>query len=322
MLFRTIVPALILVVSAGYGDSASGQSARPDSLPDFFALWDFDHPESTEAAFRAILPAARAASDIDYLAQLLTQIARTEGLQRRFADAHRTLDETEALLPRASATARVRYLLERGRAFNSSGHKDTARPLFDSAWDLARNERIDVLAVDAAHMIAIVCGPDSAIVWNEKAIAYAAQSQDPKARNWLASLENNLGWAYQDKGDYAKALELFRKALAGRQEQGRPGEIRIARWCIARCLRSLGRFDEALSAQEALRQEITASAAEPDGYVFEEIGECLLALGRLPEARPNFAKAYELLSQDPGMREDEAPRLARLKDMGSPPAAR
>ena len=109
------------------------------SLPDFDKLWDYNDPVDTERQFREILPAARASGTTAYLAELLTQIARTEGLQRRFHDAHRTLDEAEALLPSAADRARIRYLLERGRAFNSSRRQDEAREYFLTAFQLAQD---------------------------------------------------------------------------------------------------------------------------------------------------------------------------------------
>jgi hypothetical protein len=85
---------------------------------------------------------------------------------------------------------------------------------------------------------------------------------------------------------------------------------------VARTLRSLDRIEEALSRQMTLKDEFD-SAGEGDGYVFEEIGECLLALDRLEQARPYFLIAYELLIQDTWLLEREAERLARLKELGS-----
>jgi predicted negative regulator of RcsB-dependent stress response len=92
-------------------------------------------------------------------------------------------------------------------------------------------------------------------------------------------------------------------------------ETRIATWCVARTLRSLGRVDEALSKQMALKDE-EESAGEKDGFVFEEIGECLLVLNRAEEARPYFSKAYEILTEDTWLVEQEPDRLARLKLLG------
>jgi len=126
---------------------------------DFDTLWDYQRPEGTEAAFRALLPEAERGPDRSYHLQLLTQIARAQGLQRRFDAAHETLDVVEARLGDAPLVARLRYLLERGRVFNSSAAPDSARPLFQQAWDLSgAAPEVAFYAVDAAHMLAIVAG--------------------------------------------------------------------------------------------------------------------------------------------------------------------
>jgi tetratricopeptide (TPR) repeat protein len=279
---------------------------------DFDALWNYDDPATTEQQFRQLLPAAEANSDRSYHVQLLTQIARTQGLQRQFDAAHQTLNQAEKLLTDDLQTGRVRYLLERGRVFNSSGNPDQARPLFLQVWKLAQIIHEDFYAVDAAHMLAIVAPSDEQMQWNLKALVLAESSDQPRAHKWLGSLYNNIGWTYHDQQQYDKALTIFEKALHFREAQGDPSSIRIAKWCIARTLRSLGRTQEALDQQLALHAEHLADGSK-DGYVNEEIGECLLALGRSDESRPYFAQAYAQLSQDAWLTENEAPRLARLK---------
>lgn len=286
-----------------------------EPLPDFDAEWDFGHPDSTEAVFRSLLPAARESGDADYLAQLLTQIARTEGLQMRFDDAEETLAEAESLLTDDMKVARVRLLLERGRVFNSSKRREESKPYFLEAWDLAREAHADRFAVDAAHMLGIVEPGEKSVEWNRTAIDYAEKSADPKARAWLGSLYNNLGWTYHDQGAYETALDLFKKALAAREAEGKTPNIRIAKWCIARTLRSLGRTQEALEMQQQLLVELTADGAA-DGYVNEELAECLLALGRDAEAKAHFAAAYRILSQDEWLKRDEPDRLERLRRLG------
>lgn len=285
-------------------------------LPDIDSLWDFDHPDATEAAFAALLPLARASGDPDYLAQLLTQVARAEALQMKFDHASRTLDEAEAVITPETPTARVRLLLERGRVLNSSRRREESKPFFRQAWDLARESGAGGLAVDAAHMLGIAETGDAAAAWNREAIAYAEASTDPTARRWLGSLYNNLGWTVHDAGDAATALELFRKALAAREAEGKKGLIRIAHWCIARALRTLGRLDEALEIQRRLLAENEADGA-PDGYVHEEIAECLLARQDEAGATPHFAAAWRVLSEDPWLRRDEPARLERMRRLGS-----
>src|SRR5690349_11523532 len=102
---------------------------------DFDQLWDFDHPDQTEQRFRLLVPELQ--NNEPLLLEVITQIARTEGLQRRYDDAHRTLDDVERRLAPSLDRARVRYLLERGRVLNSSGEPEKARPLFLDAWGLA-----------------------------------------------------------------------------------------------------------------------------------------------------------------------------------------
>src|SRR5947209_14337771 len=104
------------------------------STVDFEALWNYQDPAGTEAAFRELLPAAGERGDAGYLAELLTQIARCEGLQRRFDEAHATLDEVRQLLSKATPRAHVRYLLERGRVHNTAGEADSAKDDFRAAW--------------------------------------------------------------------------------------------------------------------------------------------------------------------------------------------
>ncbi|MCA9939405.1 MAG: hypothetical protein KC418_12220 [Anaerolineales bacterium] len=285
-----------------------------DETTDFDPLWDYDHPAQTETLFRERL--AEAAPHTSYTAQLLTQIARTQGLQRQFAAAHETLDTAEAMLQPDWPRARVRYLLERGRVYNSARHPEEARPLFLTAWEEASAAGEDFYAIDAAHMMGIIEPPAAQMAWNLQAVALAEQTNDARARNWLGSLYNNMGWSWHDQEDYVQALAYFEKALAWRKQQGGRAQIRIARWCVARALRSLGEVETALAMQRELMAEYEA-AGEPGMYVLEEIAECLHALQRNPEeARRTFALAYAQLSQDPWLVANEPERLARLRQLG------
>jgi hypothetical protein len=158
-------------------------AATDTHLPDFDPLWDHNDPAETERRFRELLPPACASGNASYLVELLTQIARTEALQRRFDDTHRTLDEAEAHLPAAGDRAKIRYLLERGRVFNSSKRRVEARKCFLAAFQLARDRAVDFYAVDAAHMMGIVCSALTRSVadgWGARTIGA------PRAAGWGA----------------------------------------------------------------------------------------------------------------------------------------
>lgn len=264
-------------------------------------LWNFNDPVSSEAKFRSLLEHAEG----DDALVLKTQVARALGLQKKYEDAHAVLDE----LPPVEGTAtrwETYALLERGRTLRSSGKPQEARPLFDRATETP----FDDLRIDAIHMQAIVAEPSEALELNEKAVREAHASADPYTRLWLGSLLNNTAWTHHDLGNFSRALELFQDALAFREEKGDEGSIRIAKWSVGRCLRSLGRLEEALNIQLDL-----ARSGEEDGYVSEELGECLLALGRAEEARPHFATAYNVLAIDSWLAENEPDRISRLRQL-------
>jgi hypothetical protein len=57
------------------------------------------------------------------------------------------------------------------------------------------------------------------------------------------------------------------------------------------------------------------AAGKKSGYVYEEIAECLTVMGQEQEAQGWFAAAYEELSKDPRLA-NEQDRLERLKELG------
>jgi len=308
---------LLLTIAYGLAMPASGATAAASALDVAWLdrAWDFGRPTESEARFRtelSVLPAGSAAR-----LELLTQVARAQGLQRNFDAAQGTLDEVQRALSGAPERVTVRYLLERGRVYNSSQQPVKAVPLFREALERARPAGEDFLAVDAAHMLGIAAPAEERLQWDLEAVAMTEGSSDPRARRWLASLYNNIGWVYHDRGDYSTALAYFEKALPAWEARGGARNVILARWAIARAYRSLGRYDEALAMQRQLAAECAALNA-PDGYVYEELGELLLAMGDAAAARPNFAHAYELLASDAGLQAEEPRRLARLRRLGGP----
>jgi hypothetical protein len=105
-------------------------------------LWDFDDLDATEGRFRALL--ARESLDPRRRADVLTQLARVEGLRGRFDEGERLVGEAEELVGLATA----RSLLERGRLRRSGGDPEAALPLFESAFDAALAESAGFVAAD------------------------------------------------------------------------------------------------------------------------------------------------------------------------------
>jgi hypothetical protein len=78
-------------------------------------------------------------------------------------------------------------------------------------------------------------------------------------------------------------------------------------------LRHLNRLTEALAIQEALHGE---ASGQPDGYVCEELAECLYALTQTEEAQGFFAQAYRALSADESFVENFSECRQRLQELG------
>jgi tetratricopeptide (TPR) repeat protein len=134
-------------------------------------------------------------------------------------------------------------------------------------------------------MLAITySGRPEAIEWNQRGLELARPSEDPKALALIPAILNNRGWDLHDMGHFAEALPLFEEGLAMWLVRGNPKQILVAKWAVARCLRSLGRNDDALAILRELEAEHAATDSV-DGTVLEEIAENLAALGELDEAQ-------------------------------------
>ena len=290
-------------------------NAMAATLPIIDEAWDFSDPAASEAAFHELVDHGREAGDSAYQAEALTQLARSLGLQRRFEEATAVLDEAHSLIGPEMDRPRVRVLLERGRVLNSSGDPPGSIPYFSEALNLAEVAGLEYLAVDAAHMLGIVTEGQTAIRWNETAIAMAEAAEDSRTRRWLGPLYNNLAWTHNDTGQHAKALALFEKDIEHRQRLGQTFEESIARWSRGKTLRLLGRVDEALQVQLGLVDHPGRQGNPAEGYTHEEIGECLLLLDQSDAAAPHFAIAHALLSTDSWLQANEP--LARLEALAA-----
>jgi tetratricopeptide (TPR) repeat protein len=225
-------------------------------------LWNFDDPSGSEQRLRA---AAEDAEGDDRLV-LMTQVARALGLQERYDEGHAVLDH---LSPTGDEVS-VRIVLERGRLLRSAGDPEEARSHFEAAAQTASSARLEALHVDALHMLALVAEPAERDGIARRALDIARTSTDPAARDWDATLLNNLGMSQAEAGDFEAALVSFEDALAACTRIGDPARTRVARWMVAWALRHLGRRVEALMLQRHLRAELDASGLT-DPHVDEEL---------------------------------------------------
>lgn len=248
--------------------------------------------------------------------QILSQIALAEAMQKKFEEAHATLDHAESLLTHEDHLARARILLERGRVFHQVGDIESARPFFEQSYEICHQYHLDFHTCNAAHMVALVAKhPEEKIQWNELAISLAERSHNPKANAWLGPLYNNLGAAYLEAKQYEKALNTFLKYRGFFSKQ--PDQeinlfhARMADWRIASCLRYLGRADEALAILLDLQRQyeaetLTLPAAflrTARGYVYAEL------------AAIYAEKGYQDLSKDEWVQKLESEKLKKLQEL-------
>jgi tetratricopeptide (TPR) repeat protein len=279
-------------------------------------LWDFGDLDASERRFRALLEESSGSER----AEVLTQLARAQGLRGDFAQGDAFLREAEPLASESPA-AKARIDLERGRLRRSGGDAEGARPLFESAFRIALDADEQFLAVDAAHMAALVQPEQPGrVAWAERGIDLAGRSKDPEVRYWLGPLFNNLGWEYYESGDYEPALSAFERALEVRERSPeRPAEIEIARYAVAKALRGLGRPADAVP---LLEQAIAwaRSQGSPDGWFHEELAESYAALGRYENAREQARLALPLLLGADKSFEPHGERATRLRTLAGEPS--
>jgi tetratricopeptide (TPR) repeat protein len=204
----------------------------PDRLRRF---WDFDDLDGTEQRFREQLERE---SSGEGRAEILTQLARVQGLRGEFDACEELLAEAEALAGE-SPIARVRIELERGRRLRSSGDGEASVAPFESAYARASDNGLYYLAGDAAHMVAIAV-PEKMVDWTERGLALA--EAEPDAAYWAGPLLNNLGWHHYEAGDYESALATFERALEVRErDPTNPDAIGFAREAVETTLKALGK---------------------------------------------------------------------------------
>jgi len=198
-------------------------------------LWDFDDLDGTEHGLREQLE--REPDDAGR-AEVLTQLARVQGLRGDFDGCEELLAQAEELAE-ASDIANVRIKLEGGRKLRSSGEAPASVPLFEAAFEDALSADLYYLAGDAAHMVAIA-DPDKLIEWTERGLALA--DEEPDAAYWAGPLLNNLGWHYFESGDYEAALSAFERALEVRElDPTNADAIAFAKEAVETAQQALGR---------------------------------------------------------------------------------
>ncbi len=310
--FLLLILVLLKGCAMNHNAAPATTSAPGDIASLIHSLWDFNDKPESERRFREALKTAGGEDALE----IETQIARTFSLRRDFTTAHAMLDDIQQRMGTAPRPAlRVRYLLERGRSFNSAGQFEAAKPMFQEAYDLAlTHPPLIGLAIDAAHMFGFSKDKDEAFRWTALGMKLALSSDDPAAVGWRPGLANNLGSTERERGNLDAAMKHFRIALAEHQARGKPPQIFIAHWQVANVLRLQSKIDESLAIQQRLETEMLAKNA-PDAYVYDELAELHFAKGDRAKAKIYAEKSLAIAEKDEWVSKNEVKRLSRLREL-------
>ena len=285
------------------------------SFPDTDGFWNTQNLPETEGKIRALLPLGDGPVHAAQV-EALTQIARVFVLQGKLKEAKDFLNYADSLLKDLSVEdalkPQVRIFLEEGRVYGLSMFPDRALEYFRKAWDLSfENRRLDSLAIDAAYMISVTLPSKQGKTWLKGALDLAEHADaSPTAKKWRAHLYMRFGWQEFDVRNFATALEYFDKAL----ENADRDDVflqRTLRWCRARVLRSLGKFNEAMVMQNEIFSDL-AGEGVLNGHVYLELAECYQSLQDQDQASYYYELAHEKLKMSKWYSENFVNELSEI----------
>ncbi len=239
------------------------QKTGPVSQALLDSLWDFSDAAASAQRFQQA--ADDTGRDEGGRAEFATQLARAFGLLGRFDDGLAVLAAVQGATEDPSDRLQARAALEHGRLLRSMDRPDDAVPFFTLAVRKAASAGAQFLALDALHMLAVSdAGHEEE--WAAEGLALVDAATDDRIRRWGVALHNNLGWFLHDSGRPEEALPEFEAALRAAETVGTHEQRHLGRWAVARCLRTLGRLDEA----GVLQQQLAAERPD-DGFVRAEL---------------------------------------------------
>lgn len=277
-------------------------------------------------AYKKAVKAAENEGNTALLVRSLCMVARCYNIQGEGAEGRPWLERAAALASPEEPEGWSRYLGTRGR-YEWKDEKDNARArqTFIEWYEFCQEHELYSHAVDAAHMVAIVGGPDEQVTWALKGIEAAEQSGD---EGWLGPLWNNLGWTYDERGEHEKALDALRKAREYHHKHGTAQSKLVADFAVSHALRKVKRLEEAREWLEKCITEVQRRLEDdPDdnfnnewmGWGRKYMGELLVdeglpeqGLAELKKARPYLVKAG-IESWAPTMLESLDERIKELE---------
>lgn len=251
--------------------------------------------DDARAKYEEAVKEAADVPDNSLLAEAYAQIARTYGIEGKFEDGRPWLARAKAVASPDEPMGWSRYLGVRGR-FEWQDEKDNekAKRTFIEMYEYCKQAELFSRELDAAHMVAIVGTPDEKVEWSLNAIAAAEKGGE---KNWLGPLWNNLGWTYEERGEYDKMLEALLNARKYHYEAGNEHTQLVADFGVARAYwRNADLTESRKCLDDARNRALQRHEADPEdtekgewvgwGHVY--LGDLLVSEDKPAEALQHF----------------------------------
>jgi tetratricopeptide (TPR) repeat protein len=259
-----------------------------------------NYAEATETYLQAVTAAEKKGEGVT-LVEALSQVARGYLAQGKKDQGRPWLEKARAIASDRDPEAWSRYLGVRGRFEWKDDELKVATATFRDMYDYCLRHKLHERAVDAAHMVAITAGHDEQIVWARKGIEAAEVG---KLEGWLGPLWNNLGWTYDEMGQFKESLEALTKAREYHYKVGDEHAKLVADWSVGHAYRKLGEIDSALKwlgpvlewAEKRYAADRNPDTAEWVGHSCRELGEIAVLQGKLGEGLKYLERARDELT--------------------------
>lgn len=257
----------------------------------------------TSAAQQCAELAAATCEALGWQAGVAAALLRLGNVQQQHGDSERALvtlaDASRRALEADDPLQSHRIDVLRGRVHLLRSEFDLAAPLFDAAYAGLSAVGVPRDAADARRGQASVAGHRGDLAAKERLLADAYElSRQAGDQHGASKALNNLGMAYTQGGEFARAEDHFRRALAISESLGARGSIAIALMNLAGLahLQGRGAAETRPLYERALR-------------IFEELGHhqgvtvTVMELGVLAHSDGDIAQARELYGRALRLRE-------------------
>ncbi|MCA8910609.1 MAG: tetratricopeptide repeat protein [Planctomycetes bacterium] len=203
------------------------------------------------------------------LVEALAQVARMYSVEGKFDEGRPWLARAEEHADSEEPLGWSRFLGVQGRYFwRDEKDNDKAKTTFIKMYEYCKEKKLFSRQLDAAHMVAIVAPPDEQVEWALNSIDAAEKAGE---KGWLAVLWNNLGWTYEEQGEYPKMLEALQNARKYHYEVGNDLSKLVADFGVGRAWWRNKDFKQARNwIEQSFEQAQQYHADQPDNTEFTE----------------------------------------------------